>query len=298
MKYTLSKQVKDAINNNRPVLALESTIIASGMPYPENIDFYNKAVGLCDGLGVVPATVAIIKGEIHVGLSQDELEHIAKNKSVHKISKREIGVCLHKKLSGATTVSSTSHIAHSVGIRVFSTGGIGGVHRGYNDTMDMSQDLLSLQNTPIIIVSSGVKSFLNVEKTVEALETMGVTQLGYKTNRFPLFYSKSSNIEIPHRVNRVGDVIGVYKNNIRCNIGSSVLVLNPVLEKHEIPIKTISKIISESLVKLKKKKIVGKKTTPFLLAEIARKTKNKSLNTNISLALNNIRLGAEIACGF
>jgi len=298
MKYTLSKQVKDAINNNKPLLALESTIIASGMPYPENINFYNKAVGVCDGLGVVPAAVAIIKGEIHIGLSPDQLEYIATNKFVHKISKREIGICLHKGLSGATTVSSTSHIAHSVGIRVFSTGGIGGVHRGYNDTLDMSQDIFSLQNTPIIIVSSGVKSFLDVEKTVEALETMGVTQLGYKTNRFPLFYSSSSNIELPYGVNKTEDIVNVYKKNIGCGIKSSILVLNPIPKKHEIPIKTINKIISKSIVKMKKKKIVGKKTTPFLLAEISSKTKNKSLKSNIFLALNNIRLGAEIACSF
>ena len=298
MKYTLSKQVKDAINNNKPVLALESTIIASGMPYPENIGFYNKAVGICGDLGVVPAMVAIIKGEIHVGLNSDQLEHIATNKSVYKVSKREIGVCLYKKLSGATTVSSTSHIAHSVGIRVFSTGGIGGVHRGYNNTMDMSQDLLSLQSTPIIVVCSGVKSFLNVEKTVEALETMGVTQLTYKTNRFPLFYSASSNIEVSHRVNEVAGVVGVYKNNIGCDIRSSVLVLNPVPKKHEIPNKTINTIISKSIIKMKKKKIVGKRITPFLLAEISRQTKNKSLSTNISLALNNIQLGAEISSNF
>ena len=298
MKYTLSKQVKDAINNNKPVLALESTIIASGMPYPENIGFYNKAVGICGDLGVVPAMVAIIKGEIHVGLNSDQLEHIATNKSVYKISKREIGVCLYKKLSGATTVSSTSHIAHSVGIRVFSTGGIGGVHRGYNNTMDMSQDLLSLQSTPIIVVSSGVKSFLNVEKTVEALETMGVTQLTYKTNRFPLFYSASSNIEVSHRVNEVAGVVAVYKNNIGCDIRSSILVLNPVPKKHEIPSKTINAIISKSIIKMKKKKIVGKRITPFLLAEISRQTKNKSLSTNISLALNNIQLGAEISSNF
>ena len=298
MKYTLSKQVKDAINNNKPVLALESTIIASGMPYPENIGFYNKAVGICGDLGVVPAMVAIIKGEIHVGLNSDQLEHIATNKSVYKVSKREIGVCLYKKLSGATTVSSTSHIAHSVGIRVFSTGGIGGVHRGYNNTMDMSQDLLSLQSTPIIVVSSGVKSFLNVEKTVEALETMGVTQLTYKTNRFPLFYSASSNIEVSHRVNEVAGVVAVYKNNIGCDIRSSILVLNPVPKKHEIPSKTINTIISKSIIKMKKKKIVGKRITPFLLAEISRQTKNKSLSTNISLALNNIQLGAEISSNF
>ena len=298
MKYTLSKQVKDAINNNKPMLALESTILASGMPYPENIDFYKKAVDICGGLGVVPATIAIIEGEIHVGLSQSQLEHITTNKSVQKVSKREIGICLHKKLSGATTVSSTSHIAHHVGIRVFSTGGIGGVHRGYNDTMDMSQDLLSLQKTPIVVVSSGVKSFLNVEKTVEALETMGVTKLGYKTNRFPLFYTAFSNIDLPHSVNNVGEIVSVYKKNISCHIESSVLVLNPVPKKHEIPSNTINTIISKSIIKMKELGVVGKKTTPFLLSEIARKTKNKSLNTNINLALNNIQLGAEIACSF
>ena len=298
MKYTLSKQVKDAINNNKPVLALESTIIASGMPYPENINFYKKAVQICDDLFVVPATTAIIKGEIHVGLNTDQLHHIATNKSVHKISKREIGLCLHKKLSGATTVSSASHIANSVGIRVFSTGGIGGVHRGYEETLDMSQDLLCLQSTPIIVVSSGVKSFLDVDKTVEALETMGVTQLGYKTNHFPLFYSRSSNIEIPYSVNSPNDIIDVYKKNIESNILSSVLVLNPVPKNQEIPQEKIKKIISKSIVKMKKNKVVGKNTTPFLLSEISKQTKNSSLNTNISLALNNIKLGAKIASGF
>jgi len=298
MKYTLSKQVKDAINNNKPVLALESTILASGMPHPENIGFYNRAVEICSGLGVVPATVAIIKGEIHVGLSQNQLEHITTSRSVQKVSKREIGICLHKKLSGATTVSSTSHIAHHAGIRVFSTGGIGGVHRGYNNTMDMSQDLLSLQKTPLIVVSSGVKSFLNVEKTVEALETMGVTKIGYKTNRFPLFYTAFSNIDLPHSVNDVDEVVSIYKKNISCHIKSSVLVLNPVPKKHEIPSDTINTIISKSIIKMKKLGVVGKKTTPFLLSEIAKQTKNKSLNTNITLALNNIQLGAEIACSF
>ena len=298
MKYTLSKQVKDAINNNKPVLALESTIIASGMPYPENISFYNKAVQICVDRCVVPATTAIIKGEIHVGLNTDQLHHIATNKFVHKISKRELGICLHKKLSGATTVSSASHIANSVGIRVFSTGGIGGVHRGYKETLDMSQDLFCLQSTPIIVVSSGVKSFLDVDKTVEALETMGVTQLGYKTNCFPLFYSRSSNIEIPYSVNNPNDIIDIYKKNIESNVLSSILVLNPVPKNQEIPQEKIKKIISKSIIKMKKNKIVGKKTTPFLLSEISKQTKNSSLNTNISLALNNIKLGAKIASGF
>ena len=183
MKFTLSKQVKDAINNNKPVLALESTIISSGMPFPQNIQFQNKAEKTCLDLGVVPATIAIIKGEIHVGLDEKELMHIATDKSVKKISKREIGICLEKKYSGATTVSSTSHIAFNAGIKVFSTGGIGGVHRGYDKSLDMSQDIISLSETPIVVVCSGVKSFLDVDKTAEALETFGVTTIGYKTGR-------------------------------------------------------------------------------------------------------------------
>ena len=169
MKFTLSKQVKKALNAGQPVLALESTIISSGMPYPQNIEFQQKAEKICFDLGVVPATIAIIKGKIHIGLEKEELKFIAINNSVKKISKREIGVCVEKNMSGATTVSSTSHIAFQAGIKVFSTGGIGGVHRGYDESLDMSQDLFSLSQTPIVVVCSGVKSFLDVEKTIEAL---------------------------------------------------------------------------------------------------------------------------------
>ena len=185
MKFTLSKQVKKALNAGKPVLALESTIISSGMPYPQNIEFQQQAEKICFDLGVVPATIAIIKGKIHIGLEKEELKFIATNNSVKKISKREIGVCVEKNMSGATTVSSTSHIAFQAGIKVFSTGGIGGVHRGYDESLDMSQDLFSLSQTPIVVVCSGVKSFLDVEKTIEALETYGVTTVGYKTDFFP-----------------------------------------------------------------------------------------------------------------
>ena len=188
MKFTLSKRVKDAINNNKPVLALESTIISSGMPFPQNIQFQNKAEKTCLDLGVVPATIAIIKGEIHIGLGEKELMFIATDRSVKKISKREIGICLEKKQSGATTVSSTSHIAFNAGIKVFSTGGIGGVHRGYCTSLDMSQDMISLKETPIVVVCSGVKSFLDVDKTAEALETFGVTTIGYKTDCLSLIH--------------------------------------------------------------------------------------------------------------
>ena len=295
MKFTLSKQVKKALNAGQPVLALESTIISSGMPFPQNIEFQQKAEKICFDLGVTPATIAIIKGKIHVGLEKEELKFIATNKLVKKISKREIGVCVEKNMSGATTVSSTSHIAFQAGIKVFSTGGIGGVHRGYDESLDMSQDLFSLSHTPIVVVCSGVKSFLDVEKTIEALETYGVTTVGYKTDFFPLFYSSSSKHELQYNFKNTDRLASLYKNNIKNNLKSSILVLNPVPKNKEIPEEKIKNIISNAIKKMNKKGVVGKKTTPFLLNEIANKTKNESLTTNIELALNNIRVGAKIA---
>ena len=295
MKFTLSKQVKDAINNNKPVLALESTIISSGMPFPQNIQFQNKAEKTCLDLGVVPATIAIIKGEIHIGLGEKELMFIATDSSVKKISKREIGVCLEKKQSGATTVSSTSHIAFNAGIKVFSTGGIGGVHRGYDASLDMSQDIISLSETPIVVVCSGVKSFLDVDKTAEALETFGVTAVGYKTDCFPLFYTSGSDIKLQHCYKNAKKVARLFELNKENKLSSSLLVLNPVPKKHEIPSQEIENIISGAIIEMENLGISGKETTPYLLKTIAQKTKNKSLETNIKLALNNISLGAKIA---
>ena len=289
MKFTLSKSVKNAI------LALESTIIASGMPYPQNIEFQKKAENICNKLGVVAATIAIIKGVVHVGLGPKELNFIATNTSVKKISKREIGICLEKNISGATTVSSTSHFAHLVGIKVFSTGGIGGVHRGYKNSLDMSQDLFCLSQTPIVVVCSGVKSFLDVEKTIEALETFSVTTVGYKTTSFPLFYSSKSKNELQYSFKTVDGLVGAYKENINNKLKNSLLVLNPVPKTDEIPEIEIKDIVSKSISEMENLGIIGNKTTPFLLKKIAEKTKNKSLTTNISLALNNIKLGAKIA---
>ena len=295
MKTNYTTEVKKALKDGNPVLALESTIISSGMPYPQNIDFHKKAEQVCYDCGVVPATIAIIKGVVCVGLSGDQAEYIATNKSVEKISKKEIGVCVQKQLSGATTVSSASHIAHLVGIKVFSTGGIGGVHRDYNNSLDMSQDLFSLRETPLVVVCSGVKSFLDINKTVEALETLGVSLVGFQTNWFPSFYSSRSDIKLAHSVNNPVDIVNIYKSNIEHKINSSLLVVNPVPEKHQIPPNKINKIIFDSILRMNEKKIVGKDTTPFLLQEIAKQTKNRSLQTNIVLALNNIELGAKIA---
>ena len=295
MKFTPSEQVKEAINGNKPILALESTIISSGMPYPQNLEFYKKSQDVCFSHGVVPATIAIIKGEICVGLSDDQVEYICTDETVEKTSKRELGISIQKKISGATTVSSTSHIASLAGIKVFSTGGIGGIHRDFKKTLDISQDLFSLRETPIIVVCSGVKSFLDVEKTVEALETFGVPVVGYRTRWFPLFYSSRSDIRLSHSVDNEIDIVNIYKHNINQKITSTLLVVNPVPKKNEIPNSEISKILSKTIKEMNRKKITGKETTPYLLKEIAKKTKNRSLETNISLALNNINLGAKIA---
>jgi pseudouridine-5'-phosphate glycosidase len=265
------------------------------MPYPQNIEFQKKAENICNKLGVVAATIAIIKGVVHVGLGPKELNFIATNTSVKKISKREIGICLEKNISGATTVSSTSHLAHLVGIKVFSTGGIGGVHRGYKNSLDMSQDLFCLSQTPIVVVCSGVKSFLDVEKTIEALETFSVTTVGYKTTSFPLFYSSKSKNELQYSFKTVDGLVGAYKENINNKLKNSLLVLNPVPKTDEIPEIEIKDIVSKSISEMENLGIIGNKTTPFLLKKIAEKTKNKSLTTNISLALNNIKLGAKIA---
>ena len=229
MKFTLSKQVKKALNSGQPVLALESTIISSGMPYPQNIEFQQKAEKICFDLGVIPATIAIIKGEILIGLKKDELKFIATNNSVKKISKREIGICVEKNMSGATTVSSTSHIAYQAGIKIFSTGGVGGVHRGYNDSLDMSQDILSLSQTPIIVVCSGVKSFLDVKKTIETLETYGITTVGYNTDSFPLFYSSDSKHKLQYSFKTTDRLASLYKNNIRNGLKSSILFFSKTL---------------------------------------------------------------------
>ena len=295
MKFTPSEQVKEAINGNKPILALESTIISSGMPYPQNLEFHKKSQDVCFSQGVVPATIAIIKGEICVGLSDDQVEYICTDETVEKISKRELGISIQKKISGATTVSSTSHIASLAGIKVFSTGGVGGIHRGFKKNLDMSQDLFSLRETPIIVVCSGVKSFLDVEKTVEALEALGVPVVGYRTRWFPLFYSSRSDIRLSHSVDNEIDIVNIYKHNINQKITSTLLVVNPVPKKNEIPDSEISKILSKTIKEMNRKKITGKETTPYLLKEIAKKTKNRSLETNISLALNNINLGAKIA---
>jgi len=295
MNLNLSTAVQTALGDGQPLLAMESTIIAQGMPYPESLDFAQKAEALCREMGVVPATIAIIDGVPRVGLDEAQLKFIAHDGSIRKVSRRELGIAASEQWSGATTVSATMHIAHMAGIPVFATGGIGGVHRGAEYSFDVSQDLTALREVPMIVVSAGAKAVLDLPKTIEMLETLGVCVVGYKTNTFPAFYSVDSGLEIPHRVNTAKEIVRLFQKTIETGMTKAILIANPVPLNHEIPRKEMEPVITGAVENARKTGIPGKDVTPFLLEQIVRATDGRSLKTNIALALNNVQLGANIA---
>ena len=295
MKTYFSKEVKSSLIAGRPVLALESTIISHGMPYPDNIEFALKAESICRQHGVAPAIVAVVDGECCVGLEKTQIEFIAKEVSIKKVSRRELGIAIAKKWSGGTTVSATMHIAHQSGLSVFSTGGIGGVHRSVEKTFDISQDLIALSQIPMVVVSAGAKAILDLPKTLEALESLGIPVLGFKTNEFPAFYSRNSGLCDLLRIESPDEAAHVYRKNIQAGLSVSTLVVNPVPEKDEIPNNEIEKIIYDAIKYAREKKIKGKGLTPFLLKEIVKTTGGRSLKSNKALAINNIKLGIQIS---
>ena len=276
-------------------MALESTIISHGMPYPDNVEFALKAEFICRQQGVVPATIAVVNGECCVGLEKAQLESIAKDPSTKKVSRRELGLAIAKRWSGGTTVSATLHIAHQSGISVFSTGGIGGVHRGAEKTFDVSQDLTALSQIPMVVVSAGAKAVLDLDKTLEALEALGVPVLGFETNEFPAFYSRNSGLFGLLRIDGPGEAAHVYRKNMEVGLSASTLVVNPVPEKDEIPYNEIEKITYGAIKYAREKKIKGKNLTPFLLKEVVKKTEGRGLETNKALAINNVNLGIQIS---
>ena len=295
LKLKYSKEVESAKKKLKPILALESTIIAHGMPFPQNLDFALEAESTCKSQGVTPATVAIIDGTVCVGLEKEELDLISSSKDIKKVSMRELGLATSLGWSGATTVSSTMHIAKRANIEVFATGGIGGVHRDVGQSFDISQDLTALSKMSMVVVSAGAKSILDLPKTVELLETLGVCTVGFKTSEFPSFYSRRSGIKRVTKVNSVEKVSEVFLNNRFLNTLGATLVLNPAPEESEIPLEIMDPIIHSAVAELNKRRVEGKMVTPFLLSYIHEKTKGKSLDVNISLALNNVQLGAKIA---
>ncbi len=295
MKFIYSKEIKEFIAHSKPVLALESTIISQGMPYPDNLEFAKNSEDLCRKNGVAPGIVAIFNGKIHIGLNKKKLNLITQYKNVKKISKREIGIAITKKWTGATTASATMQIAHQANIPVFATGGIGGVHKNGDRSFDISEDLSALSKTPMIVISAGAKAILDIPKTVEVLESHGVTTLGFKTNTFPAFYSRLSNINNLISVADEKEIIKVFLSNKRSGLSSSTFVVNPIPKKDEIPYYKINKIIDKAVIEAERQSISGKQITPFLLQYIVEATDGNSLRANKALALNNIRLGINVS---
>ena len=295
MKICLSAEVESSLIAGKPVLALESTIITHGMPHPDNVEHALKAEFICRQRGVTPATIAVVNGKCCVGLEKGQIESIAKNPSTKKVSRRELGMAIEKRWSGGTTVSATMHVAHQSGLSVFSTGGIGGVHRGGGKTFDVSQDLTSLSQIPMVVVSAGAKSVLDIPKTLEALEALGIPVLGFETNEFPAFYSRNSGLYGLFRIESPAEAASIFQKNMGLGLNASTLVVNPVPLKDEIPNSEIKKIVDRAIDVAQENKITGKDLTPFLLKEVVKKTEGRSLKTNKSLAINNVKLGIQIS---
>ncbi|XMB86162.1 pseudouridine-5'-phosphate glycosidase [Mycoplasmatota bacterium WC44] len=290
-----SKEVKDALENNKPIVALESTIISHGMPYPENVETARQVEKIVRDNGAVPATICIMDGKLKVGLNDDELELLGKTEGVIKTSRRDIPVILAKGGYGATTVSATMVIAELAGIKVFVTGGIGGVHRGAETSMDISADLDELANTSVSVICAGIKSILDLGLTLEYLETKGVPVLGYGTKELPAFYTRKSGFEVDYRVDTPNEFASIMRNKWDLGMNGGIVIANPIPEEYSMDSEVINNAINDAVAESKEKGILGKESTPFLLAKIKEITEGNSLASNIQLVYNNARLGSKIA---
>lgn len=296
-KYlSFSKEVKYAIENNKPIVALESTIISHGMPYPQNVEVAKKCERVVRDNGCTPATIAIIKGKIKIGLDEDDLEYLGKTgRNVTKVSRRDIAYVVSLGLDGATTVSATMYLASLANIKIFATGGIGGVHRGASETFDISADLEELGKTDVCVVCAGAKAILDLPKTLEYLETKGVLVLGYKTKYLPAFYTSKSDYKVDFEISSPKQIADILNTKWDLGIHGSILVTNPVSKEFELDEKVMNKAIDEALIEMDKQNIKGKEATPYLLAKICEITKGDSLDANIHLVLNNCDLASKIA---
>jgi pseudouridine-5'-phosphate glycosidase len=293
-----SEEVHDAVGCGAPVVALESTIIAHGMPYPENVNTAKRLCKIIRDAGCVPAIVAISDGKVHVGIDDDLLERMAKEKGVLKVSRRDIPIAIASKALGATTVSGTLVIAHAAGIKVFVTGGIGGAHRGSEMSMDVSSDLEELAISDVAVVSAGVKAILDLPKTLEILETKGVPVVGYQTDELPAFYTRTSGLKLVAKANTVDEIAFIMKSKWDLGISGSILIANPIPKEFEADSKVINAAIENALDRANEEGIAGKEITPFILSHVSEATGGDSLAANVALVENNARLGAKIAFAF
>ncbi|MGF1748936.1 MULTISPECIES: pseudouridine-5'-phosphate glycosidase [Vibrio] len=289
-------EVADALANNRPVVALESTIISHGMPYPRNVETALLVEQTIRNSGATPATIAIIEGRLKVGLSEAEITHLGQaGTAVTKVSRRDIPFMVAGKKDGATTVAATMILAEMAGIKVFATGGIGGVHRGAQETFDISADLQELANTDVAVVCAGAKSILDLALTREYLETQGVPVIGYQTSSLPAFYTRESEHSVDYRLDSAEQIAAALKAKWVMGLTGGVVVANPIPHEFAMPVEHINAVIEQALAEADDQGICGKESTPFLLARVCELTGGNSLDSNIQLVLNNARLGAEIA---
>ncbi|MDI3336115.1 pseudouridine-5'-phosphate glycosidase [Defluviimonas aestuarii] len=295
LPLTFSPEVTEAHANGAPVVALESTIITHGMPYPQNLETAHRVEAEIRDHGAVPATIAVMKGKLHIGLTPDELERLAQASDVMKLSRADIAACLAQGRTGATTVAATMIAAHLAGIHVFATGGIGGVHRGAETSFDISADLHELARTPVSVVAAGAKAILDLPKTLEVLETLGVPVIAYGQDDFPAFWSRSSGLAAPLRMDRASEIAAAHLMRARLGLDGGQLIANPIPEPDEIARDQITPVIETALKEAEAQGIAAKAVTPFLLSRIFDLTDGRSLKANIALVLNNARLGAAIA---
>lgn len=291
----VSPEVREALESRIPVVALESTIISHGMPYPRNVETAHRASELVRCLGGVPAMIAVIDGTMRAGLTDDEVDFLGKPGNIAKISRRDLARCLAQGGHGATTVSATMIIAHRAGVDVFATGGVGGVHRHASHTFDVSADLIEFSRTPTVVVSAGAKAILDIAATIEYLETQGVPVFGYQTDEFPAFYSRTSGCPVPLRADTFEEIAKVYCMQQSLDFRQGMLVANPVPMEYEIPRHEIDGYIETALADLKDHNISGPEVTPFLLKRIVELSNGQALQCNVELFLSNVRLACGIA---
>jgi len=287
----ISPKVKDALEKRKPIVALESTVIAHGLPYPHNIETAKALEQICTENSVVPATIGVLKGEIIVGMTEEEISHMLEDDPL-KIGTREIPYVVALKKSAATTVSATMRIAKMAGIDVFATGGIGGVHVG---DWDVSQDITEMSKTDMIVVSAGCKSILDVKKTIEFMETFQILVLGYRTDKFPIFYEGLSSYKLDHVVEKPEEIAKIYLAKTELGIEGTILVANPIPEEHAISESEVEVYIKQALKECEEKGITGKQVTPYLLSRVAQLSNYKTLRANIELLKNNVGLACQIA---
>ncbi len=291
----IKEEVKDALAENKPIVALESTIISHGMPYPENIISAKRSEAIIREAGGIPATIAIINGRIKIGLTEGDLDHMGKDSGITKASRRDMAMILSKGMDGATTVATTMLCADLAGIRVFATGGIGGVHRNGQITMDVSADLEELSGTNVGVVCAGAKSILDIGLTLEYLETHGVPVIGYETENFPAFYTRESGYKVDYRVDSPAEIAKALKVKWNLGLKGGMVIANPIPKEFEMDREYISSVIDEAVESAEKEGVKGKNITPYILARLHTKTGDKSLFANKELVYNNVRLAAQIA---